>query len=134
MPSRFASRLSIIPRPKEWKTPGSASNDSFDDEDDHEGLLRVPLKSPTSSAPIIHIGNREGALLVDYAYGAGRIVVLSDPYIVTNSGIKLKDNLQLAINTLTGGGGLIAFDEYHQGKGVTQNAFASSFGGTPVLS
>jgi hypothetical protein len=59
--------------------------------------------------------------------------VLSDPYIVTNSGIKLNDNLQLAINTLAGGGGLIAFDEYHQGKGVTQNAFASYFAGTPVL-
>src|SRR5215510_13190361 len=37
MPSRFASRLSIIPRPKEWKPPGSASNDSLDDEDDDEG-------------------------------------------------------------------------------------------------
>ena len=68
----------------------------------------------------MHIGNRDGALLVDYAYGAGRIVVLSDPYIVTNSGIKLNDNLQLAINTLAADRGLIAFDEYHQGKGVTQ--------------
>jgi hypothetical protein len=81
----------------------------------------------------VHIGNRDGALLVDYAYGAGRIVVLSDPYIVTNSGIKLNDNLQLAINTLVTGKGLIAFDEYHQGRGVTQNAFASYFAGTPVL-
>ena len=131
MPSRFASRLSIIPRPK---TPGSSSNDSFDDEDDNEGLSRrVPLKSSTSSAPIIHIGNREGALLVDYAYGEGRIVVLSDPYIVTNSGIKLNDNLQLAINTLSAGGGLIAFDEYHQGKGISQNPWAGYFAGTPVL-
>jgi hypothetical protein len=82
---------------------------------------------------VVHIGNREGGLLVDYAYGAGRIVVLSDPYIVTNSGIKLNDNLQLAINTLGAGRGLIAFDEYHQGKGVTQNALATYFAGTPVL-
>ena len=29
--------------------------------------------------------------------------------------------------------GLIAFDEYHQGRGVTRNAFASYFSGTPVL-
>src|SRR2546427_10596054 len=28
---------------------------------------------------------------------------------------------------------LIAFDEYHQGRGVTRNAFASYFAGTPVL-
>jgi hypothetical protein len=28
---------------------------------------------------------------------------------------------------------VIAFDEYHQGKGVTQNAFAGYFAGTPVL-
>jgi hypothetical protein len=72
-------------------------------------------------------------LLVDYAYGSGRIVVLSDPYIVTNTGIRLNDNLQLAINTLAAGQGLIAFDEYHQGRGITQNAFASYFAGTPVL-
>jgi hypothetical protein len=132
MPSRFASRMSIIPRPKNWKTPSSASNDSFDDEDDDEGL-RAPLKSSTSAAPVVHIGSKEGALLVDYAYGAGRIVVLSDPYIVTNSGIKLHDNLQLAINILSAGNGLIAFDEYHQGKGISQNPWAGYFAGTPVL-
>ena len=132
MPSRFASRMSIIPRPRNWKTPSSASNDSFDDEDDDEGL-RAPLKSSTSSAPVVHIGSKEGALLVDYAYGAGRIVVLSDPYIVTNSGIKLHDNLQLAINILSAGNGLIAFDEYHQGKGISQNPWAGYFAGTPVL-
>jgi hypothetical protein len=63
----------------------------------------------------------------------GRIVLLSDPYIVTNNGIKLNDNLQLAINTLSAGGGLIAFDEYHQGKGISQNPWAGYFAGTPVL-
>ena len=90
-------------------------------------------QTSTSAAPVVHIGNREGALLVDYAYGKGRIVVLSDPYIVTNSGIRLNDNLQLAINTLAGCGGLIAFDEYHQGKGISQNPWAGYFAGTPVL-
>jgi len=130
MPSRFASRLSVIPPPKEAK-PEHVLND--DDDDEEEPPPRAAPKAITSSAPIIHIGNREGALLVDYAYGAGRIVVLSDPYIVTNSGIKLNDNLQLAINTLSAGGGLIAFDEYHQGKGISQNPWAGYFAGTPVL-
>ena len=125
MPSRFAGRVKIIPR-GEQDVAHEDSESEFSDEPDDGTLYE-------ESAPVVHIGNREGALLVDYAYGAGRIVVLSDPYIVTNSGIKLHDNLQLAINTLAAGGGLIAFDEYHQGKGVTQNAIASYFAGTPVL-
>lgn len=132
MPSRFASRLSIIPPPKDEKAENSDHVDINDDEDDG-APLRAEVKASTPAAPVIHIGNKEGALLVDYAYGMGRVVVLSDPYIVTNSGIKLNDNLQLAINTLTAGGGLIAFDEYHQGKGISQNAWAGYFAGTPVL-
>ena len=121
MPSRFAARLRIVP-------PIDQNVINSPEEEEEEGE-----KITYSGAPVVHLGDREGALLVDYAYGSGRIVVLSDPYIVANSGIKLNDNLQLAINTLAGGGGLIAFDEYHQGKGVTQNAFASYFAGTPVL-
>jgi hypothetical protein len=81
----------------------------------------------------VHIGDSNGALLVDYSFGLGKVVILSDPYIVTNSGIKLNDNLQLAINTITARDGVIAFDEYHQGRGVTENAFAAYFAGTPVL-
>ena len=130
MPSRFASRLSVIPPPKEDKEHPTVAIADDDDDD------RPPPPTPadaTSAAPIVHIGNKEGALLVDYAYGAGRVVLLSDPYIVTNSGIKLNDNLQLAINTLSAGGGLIAFDEYHQGKGISQNPWAGYFAGTPVL-
>ena len=124
MPSRFAGRLSVLPPPRDANKSGG--------DDQLEGA-RLQIKASTPAAPVVHIGNREGALLVDYAFGAGRIVVLSDPYIVTNSGIKLNDNLQLAINTLAGGGGLIAFDEYHQGKGISQNAWAGYFAGTPVL-
>jgi len=96
-------------------------------EDDHS------YESPY--APVVHVGDSGGAAVLDYAYGSGRIVLVSDPYLVTNSGIRLRDNLTLAIN-LVGGPktpGLIAFDEYHQGRGVTRNAFAHYFAGTPVL-
>jgi len=72
-------------------------------------------------------------VLVDYQYGAGRIIVLSDPYIVANGGLKLEDNLQLAINTVAGSNGLIAFDEYHQGRAATHNALVTYFAGTPIL-
>jgi hypothetical protein len=87
------------------------------------------------SAPVVHIGDSGGGVLIDYPYGRGRIVVLSDPYLITNGGLRLKDNLTLAINMVGGAkaSGLIAFDEYHQGRGITRNAFASYFAGTPVL-
>ena len=86
-----------------------------------------------SPAPVVHLSNSKGAVLVDYPYGKGRVVVLSDPYVVANGGIRLEDNLQLAINTVAGNQGVIAFDEYHQGRGITQNALAAYFAGTPIL-
>jgi hypothetical protein len=93
-----------------------------------------PEDVPQAIAPVAHVSDERGALLVDMARGAGRIVVLSDPFIVSNGGINRADNLQLAANIITGaGGGLIAFDEYHQGRGAARNQFAAYFEGTPVL-
>jgi hypothetical protein len=90
-----------------------------------------------SNAPVVHLSDgREGtgALLVDYAYGRGRIVVLSDPYIVSNAGLNRADNLFLATNVVTGGRpGRVAFDEFHQGYGETHNQVFSYFRGTPIL-
>lgn len=129
MPSRFASRLNIVAPEGERRNLrgiGPVTTHLDDPEEDEEAEAGSP-------APIVHMADYSGALLVDYSYGLGSIVVLSDPYIVANGGIKLNDNLQLAINTLAGQGGLIAFDEYHHGKGITQNEFARYFAGTPVL-
>lgn len=125
MPSRFASRLSIVP-------PTAADAEDYDYSEYEEAPLPADSEY-VSPAPIVHIADRNGALLVDYVYGQGSVVVLSDPYIVANGGIKLNDNLQLAINTVAGRSGLIAFDEYHQGKGITRNHIATYFAGTPVL-
>jgi hypothetical protein len=60
---------------------------------------------------------------------------LSDPFIVANRGINRADNLQLAANIVAGerGDGLIAFDEFHQGRGTPRNQFTAYFAGTPVL-
>ncbi|HEV7860073.1 MAG TPA: DUF4350 domain-containing protein [Pyrinomonadaceae bacterium] len=103
----------------------------------------VPLEAPppvptargktVSSAPVVHLAGEHGALLVDYPHGDGRIVVLSDPFIVANNGINRADNLKLAVNTVTSGGGLIAFDEFHQGRSLMQNELFAYFAGTPVL-
>ena len=140
MPSRFAGRLSVVPAPKPTPSPHSlpAAKSTPDDEDDEpiEGpppRVAEPEKSEASTAPVIHVADKNGALLVDYTYGEGRVIVLSDPYIVTNRGIRTDDNLQLAINAVSGRDGLIAFDEYHQGHGASGNAFAVYFAGTPVL-
>jgi len=86
-------------------------------------------------APVFHVSDARGALLVDFERGRGRVIILSDPFIVANRGINRADNLQLAANIITGAGGdgLIAFDEFHQGRGMTRNELAAYFAGTPIL-
>jgi hypothetical protein len=96
----------------------------------------VPESTPriiSSPAPVVDISHAKGPLLVDYPHGAGRIIILTDPYIVANGGIGLADNLQLAINTVAGGPGIIAFDEFHQGRATSENPLVSYFAGTPIL-
>jgi hypothetical protein len=117
IPSRFASRIRI-------DSVGKPDEEGFDDENG---------AAESSRAPVIHIADQTGGLLVDYAHGNGTITLLTDPYIVANGGITLRDNLQLAINTIAPYQGLIAFDEYHQGRGLTENPIAGYFSGTPVL-
>ncbi|MBC7931451.1 MAG: hypothetical protein H7Z38_12885 [Rubrivivax sp.] len=103
-------------------------------EDEEEGEDWEDADSP---APVAHLSDGRtgaGALLVDYVYGAGRIVVLSDPYIVSNGGINRADNLFLAVGVVTGGRtGRVAFDEFHQGYAATQNELFAYFRGTPIL-
>ena len=131
MPSRFASRVTIA-SPAEIPPVASTTPQSYDPTDLGDEMMDD--YSSGSPAPITHIADQNGALLVDYSYGLGRVVVLSDPYIVSNGGIGLNDNLQLALNTLGyREGGVIAFDEYHQGRGISGNALAGYFAGTPVL-
>ena len=96
-------------------------------------VIAAHMPPDVSPAPVVHLATSKAPLLIDYAYGKGRIVLLSDPYIVANGGIKLKDNLRLALNLLAPSSGLIAFDEFHQGHGTTHNAFIGYFQGTPVL-
>jgi Domain of unknown function (DUF4350) len=138
LPSRFAARFSVEP-PSEVSAlakprSGETVRGVYFEKRVESGIGPPPAERPTVyTAPVVHIADQHGALLVDYSYGLGKVVILSDPYIVSNGGIKLNDNLQLALNAITGREGVIAFDEYHQGRGVTGNAFAAYFAGTPVL-
>jgi hypothetical protein len=141
MPSRLAATTSFFAEKKEeqkedgWQSGGGEEGQppaAPITSRDSKPLIQDSA-TPISPAPVIHISGAKGALLLDYPHGQGRIVVLTDPYIFSNGGIALQDNLQLAINMLVANGGLIAFDEYHQGRGTTHNAFVSYFAGTPVL-
>jgi hypothetical protein len=158
--SRFASRLYVYqatdPPPAELpvglgprgrvvrpRTPTPTPTPEAD-EDFWGGVSQdAPPPAPYEGAdagpdaPVVHmLHDREGpgALLVDYAYGRGRIVVLSDPYVVSNAGVNRADNLFLAANVVTGGRkGRVAFDEFHHGWGETRNRLFAYFGGTPIL-
>lgn len=143
MPSRFASTISFSRRDtkksdRQEKTEhGLPASDDAEDEEPGPPPSVVTVtpdnSTPASPAPVVHMGDSKEVLLIDYSHGQGRIMLLSDPYIFANGGISLKDNLQLAINMLASGEGIIAFDEYHQGRGATGNALVSYFSGTPVL-
>lgn len=143
MPSRFASTISFrrIETKQEHGFGPPPPTQEFPIHDDSE-FEPAPTPEPVprfengdalSPAPVIHLNYAKGALLLDYSIGQGRIIVLSDPYIFSNSGIVLRDNLQLAINILASSEGLIAFDEYHHGKGTTRNAVIGYFSGTPII-
>lgn len=85
------------------------------------------------TAPYVHLSDDKKIILVDFEYGAGQIVFLTDPYLVSNAGISLVDNAQLAMNIVASREGVIAFDEYHQGYGANQSRLLAYFSGTPVV-
>ncbi|HEX6186791.1 MAG TPA: DUF4350 domain-containing protein [Pyrinomonadaceae bacterium] len=143
MPSRFMGAIMFEPR--QANSPTASEDTGADDEEEEPGYFERPSpdvsdpeqpagqSNDRSLAPVVHFREKRGALLVDYPYGNGRIVLLSDPYIVANNGIGRADNLLLAMNAVTGGGGMIAFDEFHQGRPATHNELFQYFSGTPVL-
>ncbi|MDQ3710732.1 MAG: DUF4350 domain-containing protein, partial [Acidobacteriota bacterium] len=91
------------------------------------------IETPTLNAPVTHLANDKKTLLADFPYGAGQIVFLTDPYIISNGGINLVDNAQLAINVVASNKGIVAFDEFHQGYGAGENRLLGYFAGTPLV-
>ena len=93
----------------------------------------LTVESPSQTAPVVHFAWDGRNLLVDVPYGSGKIVYLTDPYMISNGGVNLVDNAKLAINMVSAGDGIVAFDEYHQGYGTDNNRFLQFFAGTPVV-
>lgn len=149
LPSRFAGIVTITANTKRDKknsakakptgedtdesSADSNSSESPSPETDGGPPPAVVEAAKGSPAPFVNFAHESGALLVEYPHGKGRIVLLTDPFIVANNGINRADNLQLAVNVITGDGGLVAFDEFHQGRSATHNALIQYFEGTPVL-
>jgi Domain of unknown function (DUF4350) len=138
-PSRFAADITLF-----TATPPSPEHEIASDEQDDEDDF--PQESPPdhasghtalsdhfAGAPVVHVADAHGSLLVNYPYGDGEVVLLSDPFMVSNAGLKVADNLQLALNLVGSPQELIAFDEYHLGHGLSGNPLLSYFSGTPVL-
>ncbi|MGE3466211.1 MAG: DUF4350 domain-containing protein [Pyrinomonadaceae bacterium] len=100
--------------------------------DDETAQLQNTIMSTADRGPVVHFAGSDKNILIEAPYGEGLIVFLADPYIVSNSGIAAADNAQLAVN-LVAGGGLVVFDEFHQGFGNDTNRFLQFFAGTPVV-
>src|SRR5437870_1863078 len=136
MPSRFAGNLVIESKTgtknESSRDHGTSRGKTSSSSQDEESSTQES-STANSNAPVVHFARDDGALLIDYSHGKGRVIVLSDPFIVANNGVSRADNLQLAINIIAGYGGLIAFDEYHQGRAITHNALIQYFAGTPIV-
>jgi Domain of unknown function (DUF4350) len=97
--------------------------------------LRFRPAGDEKGAPVVHLGDGDGAVLADFDYGRGRVIFLSDPFVVANNGIARGANLALALNlvgALGGDGRRILFDEYHHGHRGEGNALIGYFRGTPA--
>jgi hypothetical protein len=137
MPSRFYSEIKFSRVAKDGNKGAANANASKGGYDEEPPSHSPGAKNETGelmpAAPVVHLSVGEKNVLLDYPHGQGRIVILSDPFVVANGGINLHDNLQLGINLVAPEKGLIAFDEFHQGRGNTHNAFVNYFSGTPIL-
>ncbi|HUR97027.1 MAG TPA: DUF4350 domain-containing protein [Pyrinomonadaceae bacterium] len=120
----------VMRKVDEQSPDGRASDESGAQDEAPADLLRG---EPAFQSPVVHFGTAGESLLVEAPFSEGRVIILSDPYIVSNNGINIVDNAQLAINLVTSRGGLIAFDEYHHGYGANNNRFFRYFEGTPVI-
>lgn len=137
-PSIFAAGGAIRSKDRDEQGGKVESDSSFGVPTSDQGEAPPPAASDYSepevnSAPVVHVTSQAKNLVVDYQHGSGRVVFVSDPYIVSNGGITLADNAQLAVNLVRSEGGTVAFDEYHHGYGTNNNRFLEFFGGTPAV-
>jgi hypothetical protein len=135
--SKWAARLLFYPTAAQTtKEKALESDDEPSSPPDVPGTVAPAAQSLGDlSTPVVHLGDSKGAVLAEFEYGAGRILFLSDPFVVANNGIARGANLNLALNLMDALGGekqRIFFDEYHHGYRSQGNALMNYFRGTPV--
>jgi Domain of unknown function (DUF4350) len=138
--SDFASRMSFHPQDSADRKDGINRKDVTEEagrvEPAHDpGETKDDYSAPTLYAPVIHLGDKDGAALADFTYGEGRVIFLSDPFVVANNGLARGGNLTLAMNILRSMGAperMIFFDEFHHGYHDEGNPLVNYFRGTPA--
>jgi hypothetical protein len=148
--SEFASRISFhrpesaqdaVGEAQETAATGAAEAEPNPKATEDEVTVKTEKEeeedsAPALQAPVIHLGDKEGAALADFKYGAGRVIFLSDPFVVANNGIARGGNLTLAMNILRSMGApdrRILFDEFHHGYYNEGNPMVNYFRGTPAF-
>lgn len=122
------SPTSIKPPPPVLKPQPTITPDTDESSQDEE-----MAQTPAEPGPVVQMVAGGRNVLVEMPYGNGKVILLSDPFVVANGGIGIADNAKLAINLAASGGGLIAIDEYHHGYGANNNRLLEFFAGTPVV-
>lgn len=120
------------PPPSPTATPEAVLDEPVEQSDEERCY-------PFLYAPVIHLGDENGAVLADFRYCKGRLVFLSDPFVIANNGIARGANLTLAMNLVrtlgkseNGQPRKIIFDEFHHGYRSQINPLVNYVRGTPV--
>ncbi|MDX2044943.1 MAG: DUF4350 domain-containing protein [Acidobacteriota bacterium] len=120
------------PPPSPTATPEAVPDEPVEQSDEDRCY-------PFLYAPVIHLGDKNGAVLADFRYCKGRLVFLSDPFVIANNGIARGANLTLAMNLVrtlgkseNGQPRKIIFDEFHHGYRSQINPLVNYVRGTPV--
>src|SRR5437667_12810022 len=99
MPLRFASGITFTRLPSvkqsdnsntQDEPPAGGSNDEEDSQSETEPTTDGSTTSDTtesvSPAPVAMLAADHGSLLIACPHGKGRIVLLSEPYVIANNG------------------------------------------------
>ena len=131
--STFAARLQL--GTEDSATPTAKANSEDRKPASEKEAIAI---EPHLYAPVVHLEDRDGAILVDFKYGDGQVVILADPFVIANNGIARGANLDLALNLIrdltddaSGQRRQILFDEYHHGFRDDSSSFFAYFRGTP---
>ena len=135
--SDFASRMSFrnMADGAEGTIKAEPPKNTGEEEKEKKEKEEEEDSAPALYAPVIHLGDKDGAALADFTYGEGRVIFLSDPFVVANNGISRGGNLTLAMNILGSMGAperRILFDEFHHGYHTGGNPLVNYFRGTPA--